>query len=230
VPIKLGMLTEGYDYLILRAYLGKMLHLADAEIESDSPDGSGHGHEWVKRNINDFLKRFYHQRRHLVIISTDNDGNVDLQSSGRPEDPSHPRHWLHAEAGPIAGCRWCHVHERVESVRRGLNWFRDKPVAKWPIIIAIPVEAIEAWLLATRAIVHPGQGSKAAEQQGRSGHKLGFYGRPEPTLDDVKEIAVPLIQLLEDGQLRSLRQNSRSFDDFAGQIDHHKEEILTSPP
>jgi hypothetical protein len=59
VPIRVGLLTEGHDHLILRAYLAKLLDVPNEEIEADYPDGTGHGNAYVAATIDRALRRFY---------------------------------------------------------------------------------------------------------------------------------------------------------------------------
>jgi len=96
-------------------------------------------------------------------------------------------------------------------------------------VIAVPVESIEAWLLTTQAILVPGEGSLYAEQERRASYKLRLYGRPAATLEDVQSIALPMIRQLGRDHLQTLRDHSRSFSDFAEQVDGYVLEILTAP-
>jgi hypothetical protein len=230
VTIRIGLLTEGHDHLILRAYLAKLLGVLDEEIEADYPDGTGHGHGYVAATIDRALRRFYNQCAQLAIISMDNDGNLDLLSSGGQEDPRHPRHWLHTNVDKPNGCRWCFIHDQVEQTRPALNWIPTKPSLQWPVVIAVPVESIEAWLLTTQAILVTGTGSLHAEQERRATYKMRLYRRPAATLEDVQTIALPMIRQLEPDHLQTLRDHSRSFSDFADQIKNCSDELLTAPP
>lgn len=229
MPIRIGLLTEGHDHLILRAYLARLLDVADEEIEADYPDGTGHGHAYVEATIDRALRHFYHGCARLVVISMDNDGNLDLLSVGGQEDPKRPRHWFHKDEGKRDGCRWCFIHDRIEQTRPALNWIPAKPGAGWPIVVAVPVESIEAWLLTTQAILVPGTGSLYAEQERRASYKSRLYGKPAATLEDVQSIALPMIRQLGEDHLRTLRDHSRSFSDFAEQVEGYAPEILTAP-
>ena len=229
MPIRVGLLTEGHDHLILRAYLARLLNVPDGEIEADYPDGTGHGHEYVAVGIDRALRRFYggctnwpsfRWTTTVTLISAP-------KEAGRP---TRPRHWLHRDAGPLDRCRWCFIHNQVEETRPALNWIPFKHGARWPIVIAVPVESIEAWLLTTQAILVTGTGSLYAEQERRAAYKMRLYGRPAATLEDVQTIALPMIRQLEADQLQTLRDNSRSFSDFADQIKKCSDEILTAPP
>ena len=230
LSIRVGLLTEGHDHLILHAYLARLLDVPEGELEPDVIDGTGHGWQFVERTIDRALRRFYGRCAQLAVLSMDNDGGIDLRAAGGQEDPRHPRHWLHADQGVRPGCRWCAIHEGAEQTRPALNWLPHKPGDRWPIVIAVPVEAIEAWLLATRAIIVPGSGSLHAEQERRGPMKHQMYGRPGARREDVEQIALPLIRQLETDQIPVLRAHSRSFSDFAGQVDRYREEILTDPP
>jgi hypothetical protein len=229
VPVRVGLLTEGHDHLILRAYLAKLLGIHEDEIEADVPDGTGHGHQYVAANIDRALRRFYGQCAQLAILSIDNDGNLNLRASGGQEDPTRPRHWLHKDVVDPS-CRWCFVHEQAEQTRPALNWIPSKPPNRWPIVIAVPVESIEAWLLTTHAILVPGKGSLHAEQELRTSFKTRFYGRPAAILEDVHSMALPMIRQLEVEQLQRLQDCSKSFTNFAEQVREWRDELLTAPP
>jgi hypothetical protein len=54
-------------------------------------------------------------------------------------------------------------------------------------------------------------------------------GRPAAIREDVEAIALPMIRQLDTGQLQTLRAHSRSFSNFADQVDTHRAEILTAP-
>lgn len=223
-----GFHVEGWDYLILRAYLAKLLNLQEDEITPDVVGGSGRGLDFVEQLIPKALKRFYAKCAQFAVIGMDNDGSRDLLADGLSEDPEYPRHWVHSvESEYNDKCRWCRVYQRVAMVRPELNWLPKKPGSQWPIVVVVPVEAIEAWLLISRAIVDPGQGSLHAENELRRNQKLQFYGRPAATQDSVETIAVPMIRAMQNDQLGRLKQHSSSFRQFAEQIDEHRDRIVT---
>src|SRR5207245_2626066 len=119
--------------------------------------------------------------------------------------PRHPRHWLHADQGQRADCRWCRLNTLAEATRPFLSWIANKPGHSWPIVIAVPVESIEGWLLTTQAIVAPGSGSFHAEREARSSFKRRLYHRPEAREEDVQDVALPMIRQLSQDQLQTLR-------------------------
>ena len=43
MPIRVGLLAEGHDHLILVAFLAKLLDIPEEELESDPIEGSGRG-------------------------------------------------------------------------------------------------------------------------------------------------------------------------------------------
>ena len=160
-----GIHAEGWDHLILHAYLAKLLGVSESDLKPDFIDGSGRGWQFVQEFVPKALK---------------------------------------------------------------LNWLPEKPGTLWPIVITVPVEMIESWLLATQAVVQPVSGSLHAESEHRRDQKLRFYGRPEPTRQDVETVALPLIRALQPNHVALLRVHSRSFAQFADQLDHNRERILGS--
>ena len=223
-----GFHVEGWDFLILRAFLAKLLGLAEDQIEPDQVTGSGRGLHFVVEMVPKVLHRFYGKCARVAVIGVDNDGNLDLMSTSAHEDPRRPRHWVHLgnEAVTAEGCRWCQLFAAVEAWRPGLNWVPRKPGGHWPVLIVVPVEMIEAWLIITQALLVPGQGSLYAENEARAPQKQRFYGKPEPTRDDVEGKALPLIRQMTPEHLRVLRDHARSFDQFAAQVEHYHDDIL----
>jgi hypothetical protein len=213
-----GFHVEGYDYLVLKALLAKLLGLAESSISAD-PDEPRVGMGWqqVLDTLPLALKRFYARCCALAVVGIDNDGNLDLVASGAAEDPARPRHWLHAGATE-AKCRHCQVDGVIQRVRPELTWIPNKPGHAWPIVVCVPVEMIESWLLVARAITNNG-GSLHAERERRSGQKQRMYGRPEATREDVESVALPLIRALTPkSDVDTLRRHSKSFDAFAAAV------------
>ena len=229
MAIRVGLLTEGHDHRILTVFLAKLLGIDEAEVIADVIDGPGHGWQYVERNVDSALRRFYGQCDQLAVLSMDNDGNIDLRATGDAEDLRHPRHWLHTAQLSSPHCRWCVLKNLGEKTRIHLDWIAEKPGREWPILIAVPVESIEAWLLISQAILSHGKGSLHAEQENRSTFKSRFYGRPAATLQGVEVFALPLIRQLSLDQIQTLRRQSQSFDNFATQVEQFREEIQTAP-
>jgi phage FluMu protein gp41 len=97
-------------------------------------------------------------------------------------------------------------------------------------VIAIAVEAIESWIIASQSLVTTGHGSLMAEREMRSTFKRRLYGRPAATLEDVESVALPIIRSLTSSNLATLRQHVRSFDDFAQQIAALQQNVIVSTP
>jgi hypothetical protein len=222
-----GFLLEGWDYLIVRAYLAKLLNIPEEDLEADPVgEGASTGYEFVSNSLEIALRRFYHKCAQVAVVGLDNDGNRDLNGEGLPEDPLRRRHWLHPGETDNVHCRHCRLAEQIAAVRPQLHWLPRKPGNSWPIILVIPVEAIEAWLLITRAIVNPGEGSINAERRPRHALKRQFYGRPAATRRDVEEIAVPMIRSMTPDQIGVLRGEAGSFRVFSDQVEQYREGIL----
>ncbi len=56
--------------------------------------------------------------------------------------------------------------------------------------------------------------------------KEKFYGKPEPTRVDVENVALPLIRALGIEQLEGLKERSKSFEQFAQQVNRWREKIM----
>ena len=220
-----GFHVEGYDHLILKALVAKLLDLPEATIELDRVEASGMGWHQVLETLPKALLRFYGKCCAMVVVGVDNDGNQELAATGQSEDPARPRHWLHA-GRQVAACRFCQIEQVVQATRPHLHWLPNKPGTTWPIIVSVPVEMIESWLLVARAVTGSPGGSARAEDERRAGQKLQMYGRPEATENDVGSVALPLIRLLSPTHITQLRTSSRSFATFADQVEQARKASL----
>ncbi len=207
-----GFHVEGHDHIIVQALLAKLLGIEEATIEVDRIK-MGMGWHQVLEVMPKALRRFYGKCCAIAVVGIDNDGNEDLAATGKPEDPKHPRHWLHSV--PLATCRHCQIEDIIGQTRPHLTWVSSKPGSTWPIVVCVPVEMIESWLLVAQAAVVGGGGSPHAERERRLDQKQRVYGRPEATKEDVESVAVPLLRSLTPVQIAKMRQHSSSFDAFA---------------
>jgi hypothetical protein len=210
MPILAGFHVEGNDHLILHALVAKVLLLPEEEILVDFVDAPGRGWQFVLEFIPNALKRFYGQCAQFAVVGVDNDGNVDLDQAAVNEDPQHPRHDNHPGAA-VDVCRYCMVAQAVAGVRPQLNWIQKKPSLTWPILIAVPVEMIETWLLAL-------QGDQGIHRRPRGVQKQRLYGKPVATKADVTNVALPLVRGMTADSLAALSQASASFRNFHNQI------------
>jgi hypothetical protein len=210
MPILAGFHVEGNDYLILRALVAKVLPLPEDEIQVDFIDAPGRGWSFVLELIPKALKRFYGQCAQFAVVSIDNDGDVDLDEAAVNEDPRHPRHENH-RGSAVRDCRYCTIAETVTRIRPQLNWIQKKPGDNWPILIAVPVEMIETWLLILK-------GEPNVQRRRRSIQKQRLYGKPVVTEADVLSTALPLVRSMTVAELVALTQKSASFRDFHDQI------------
>jgi len=210
MPILAGFHVEGQDHLILLAFVAKILDLPEEEISVDFIDSPSRGWQFVLEFIPNALRRFYSQCAQFAVIGLDNDGNLDLDQAGGNEDPDHPRHDLHPDEY-MENCRCCSVLQTIAAIRPQLNWIPKKPGATWPILVAVPVEMIETWLLVLR-------GEPNVQRRPRGIQKQRLYGRPAATRNDVLGIAVPLVRAATEIALNNLAETSASFRHFRDQV------------
>lgn len=222
-----GFHVEGWDHLVFHALLAALLGVPPDEIEADWIDATGRGWDFVLRNVGLAIQRFYYRGAALAVVGIDNDGNVDLIHQGTQEDPKRPRHWNHG--APRPDCRTCQVEAVVADERARLSAVHDRAPGTWPIVIGVPVEAVEAWLLELTAIVDPSRGLVRAEDRLRSRYKDQLYGRPGAARADVERVALPLIAAATPAQLAELRHRGRSFDSFARQVEGVKAQVRGEP-
>jgi hypothetical protein len=221
-----GFHTEGFDHLILRAFLAKILGIAESEIEVDWIDAPGRGWDFVLEMVPKALKRFYARGARFAVVGIDNDGSVDLDRRGVPEDSRRPRHWLH-ESPFLANCRYCQLAQAVARTTPELTYMPQARGGEWPVLIAVPVEAIEAWLLTSRALLKGRPGDVRAEGRPHGAAlKQSLYGRPAAIKTDVENTALPIIRAMTSENLATLRWHSRSFAGFAEQVTKMREKIL----
>jgi hypothetical protein len=222
--ILVGFHVEGNDHLIFKSFVAALLGVEEDEIIADWIEKPGRVWEFILKTVRPAVQRFYSQCAQFAIFSVDNDGNEDLTRSGAQEDATRLRHWNHSSAHDR--CRFCQLDALVLEERSRLSALPQKPPQTWPVLIAVPVEAIEAWLLELQAIVSPGEGMARAEARGRSRFKELLYGKPAALKPDVETIALPLIRSATLTQLGQLRDRSRSFALFADQVEANKAIIL----
>jgi hypothetical protein len=158
------------------------------------------------------------------VVGIDNDGRENLVRSGGQEDPLYPRHWNHAV--PVDHCRFCTLQRLVEKERAKLPALPQKPPSTWPVLIAVPVEVVEAWVLELQAILDPARGLSPAENHPRESFKQKLYGQPFVTTDKVRTVALPIVERAKPHHLTELRKRSKSFEQFASQVDAHRHWLL----
>lgn len=219
-----GFHVEGWDHLILRSFIGVLLGVPEEQIVPDWIDVPGRGWEYVVESLGGAVQRFYQQCAQFAVVGIDNDGNDDLSRTGAQEDSGHPRHWNHTSPQPA--CRFCQIDSLIGRIRASLAPLPQKPPHTWPVIVAVPVEAIEAWVLELQGIMVPARGLAQAERRGRGSLKRLLYGKPAAPRQDVERVALPLIRSASAQQMEELRRRSRSFDLFAGQVDRCRSMIL----
>jgi hypothetical protein len=225
MALRVGFHVEGHDWLILRALLASILQVAEQDLAAERLDLLPLGWQEVLEGIERALHKFYAMCAQLAVIGIDNDGNEDLQRSGRTEDARRPRHWNHAP-NTHSDCRHCQIQALAARIRPRLNWLPQKPGQTWPILVTVPVEMIETWLLIIRSVQVPGFGWHHAERMPRQSQKMAMYGRPEATQEDVESIALPYVRSLTAAALQSAMQHSRSLTLFVNDVQAIQRQIL----
>jgi len=94
----------------------------------------------------------------------------------------------------VDGCRHCILEESVGQTKPQLRYLASKDAARWPVIVTVPVEAIESWLLTARALVTgESKAIRAEDLPAGEALKREFYGRPFVITPDVRSKALPVI-------------------------------------
>ncbi|MCU0684000.1 MAG: hypothetical protein MUF34_17455 [Polyangiaceae bacterium] len=222
--ILVGFHVEGGDHLILRSFVASLLGVPESSIVPDWIDVPGRGWQFVLKTLDATIRRFYGKCAQFAVIGIDNDGNDDLTHTGAQEAPGHPRHWNHPSLHPT--CRFCQLEAAVAKTRSTLTPLPQKPPQTWPVVLAVPVETIEAWLLELQAIVDPRRGLSRAEDRSRRALKGLLSGKPFATKQDVERVALPLIRAASSAHLEELCARSKAFRLFAQQLRQSRAIIL----
>jgi len=227
--ICIGYHCEGWDHLILHTMLCRLL---DRGEDFAVPQVIRVEHclnvDEVLSLSAKALKKFYYQLRSLaVVLAVDNDGREDLRKTGNLQDLNHPRHWAH-EGGHHGCCKQCRLTGMAETTREHLHMTGFVPGPQWPVVITVPVEAIETWLLIARGLSREGSNADldAERRPGGSRLKMDFWGEPFATRAVVEEQALPLIRSLDD--IHGIASYSRSFQLLVDQVDSLRDRIEAS--
>ncbi len=95
---------------------------------------------------------------------------------------------------------------------------------EWPVVVSVPVCAIEAWLLTAQALAGNVEGDLYAESlSDRDAMKRRIYPSRARLGDAVEEVALPLLRALPD--VRKIADYSRSFRLFVQQIDSLRDQM-----
>ena len=228
--LKIGYHAEGHDHLILHYLLCQLLGCDPGTVQARPVERRTGKRGDISGPARDALHRFYYGEWAIAgVLEIDNDGRVDLRQSGDPEDPDHPRHWVHIDAGEqtAQNCRFCQLADVPARTCSGLRAEGFVSGDEWAVIICVPTEAIEAWLLIAKGLTEPDNSLLDAEQRpAGAGMKRNMYGIPRATMRKVKTMALPALQALSD--VRDIARYSRSFRLFADQVSEVRPRIVAA--
>ena len=209
----IGYCCEGTDVPILHCLMCRLLGLPEEAVDHiEAPVRKGRGCTDVLRLVPNELKRFYTSCSIAAVIGIDNDGY-------------RPCHYVHVRGGSASdpACPFCRLLETADRTRPTMQPV-ERFVAQfqWPIIISVPVQALEAWLLTALRLSGHGVGDLYAETRpetraDRDEMKRLFYGPGMVTDKSVENTALPLLRGLAD--VRAIANSSNSFREFAEQVD-----------
>ena len=218
------MLTVGFhlegttDEAVFKVLLARLLGVSEEQLTVEVNPVRAHGIGDFFSSLPKAIQKFWYLGASAVVVGVDNDGENIVGE----EDPRRPRHWCHDDRSER--CRYCRCERAVERALACLRQVRDLAPRAWPVVISVPVEALEAWLLEEAQVVGKRQ-YRPAEGLPKSRLKTLLYGRPRPTAHDVRTIALPIA---EGADLDSLRLRSRSFALFADAVLACRDAILAS--
>jgi len=217
--LAIGYMAEGTDILILHYLVCRVVGLdegAVAPLQHQSRPGKRGD---VAERVRLALRKFYYRHAVAAVMEMDNDGQLDLRTSGAPEDPGHPRHWVHLgeERQASEDCRFCWLTEAAAATSPQLRTPHFVSGDEWGVVICVPTEAIEAWLMIAQGLTQPDNALLDAEGRpaGR-GLKQAFYGYPYVTIEAVRTTALSVLRKLDD--LSRIGLYARSFRLFQDQL------------
>jgi hypothetical protein len=145
-------------------------------------------------------KAAHHRGLDGALFAIDNDGATPTHTSA------------HQEEAP--GCRLCELRTAAK-VHEPLSWPRPGlPALRY--LFAVPVQALETWLLLARGHDFKGQAETLGKDQpGRAKLKQLLYGMALPDRDTMRSIALPIAESLD---LEALAKQSPSFEAFLTQL------------
>jgi hypothetical protein len=135
-----------------------------------------------------------------AVFAIDNDGAMPTHQ------PSHQE--------PTPGCRLCELRAAAR-IQEPLSWQRPGlPPLRY--VFAVPVQAVETWLLLARGHDFKGQAeSLGHEPNGRRKLKKWLYGDETPDRETMRHAALPIARSFD---LEALAKVSPSFEAFLSQL------------
>lgn len=221
--MKIGYHCEGHDHLVLHCLICGLRGIPEgsATLLRTGLEPCNDGQ--VRKLLPVAIKRLSLDRTSAVVVARDNDGCGGTVCHKAPGNCAKMRHSHHAAAGEPRdnSCRWCQLAAAVESAKVRHGGPTVAPPFP-PVVICVPVETIEAWLLIARGLVENIPEYLGAEHWPGgcrpAGPKLKemLYGRPGAGERLVNGVALPLLHRLPDVQ--AIGDHSESFRQFADQV------------
>ncbi|MFL5358053.1 hypothetical protein [Archangium sp.] len=135
-----------------------------------------------------------------AVFAIDNDGAA----------PTH----LPSHQDAIPGCRLCELRKAAR-IQEPLSW--DRPgLPPLRYVFAVPVQALETWLLLARGHDFKGQAEYLGDEpNGRRKLKKWLYGDETPDRETMRRAALPIAETLD---IEALAKVSPSFEAFLSQL------------
>ncbi|WP_225409046.1 hypothetical protein [Stigmatella hybrida] len=145
-------------------------------------------------------KAAHHEGLDGALFAIDNDG----------AGPTH----LASHGEVLKGCRFCELRAAAR-IHEPLSWPRPElPALKY--LFAVPVQALETWLLLARGHDFKGKGETlGSDPSGRVQLKQLLYGVERPDRATMRQAALPLAESVN---VEALASQSPSFAAFLSQL------------
>lgn len=222
----IGLHLEGrQDERVFEALLTGLLKLGPGVLTFKRLSQRASGYQDVITKLPVALANFWEQGASGVVVGVDNDGEPRVVSGAFSPDPHRPRHTHDHVPVSTAKCRYCRLVDAVEQRRATLRHRGRRRPSAWPVVIAVPVEALESWLLWGADMVDRRR-ERRPEDLPKSQLKQRLYDRPHATRQDVETIAVPIAEQMD---LDGLRRDVESFHLFAEAVEANRDLLLTEP-
>lgn len=221
----IGLHLEGaHDDEVFPILIGRLLGVEPHELHTVRYPNRAGGWRAVFATLPAALRQLWQAAANGVLVAVDNGGTPQVVGGVWRGDAAHPRHTAAHDDAPEAGCRHCQLQLAARRAAANLPPYGAQHPRDWPVVIAVPVEALESWLLwGADQVGRPRVARPEDLAESALKHKL--YGRL-PRRRDLLRVAIPIVERMD---LEGLRRDVPSFAQFADALERNRERLLAEP-